>query len=411
MARRKKREGSIQQLKNGKWRCRITDAAGKRISHTAATYKEAVGWVRNTADQVEKKGLTYDSAKVLLSDYLSRWLSGVKSSIKPLTYASYRLVVQKYLIPAFGNLPVKDLKADNIRYVYDGWLQEGIGAATMQKIHRVFRTALKGAKETGLVYQNVTDSVKAPKAARREMLYWSDVEANRFLTVIRDHRLYGLFYLAIVTGARQMELLGLQWSDLDWIKGTLHIGRQLVRSSRYQVRDGYRYADIKTRAGNRTIKLGAATLEVLREHMKRQDLDRKFAGRRWQHIDDLIFTSTIGTPLNRKNLVDRDFIPMMEAAGVKKIRFHDLRHTAVAIMLSNGKSIFTVSKYIGHARPSITSDIYGHLIPGAGDDIGQMMDDLVFPTELHLENYKDAIRTQPEGQKSKNGESGSNDEK
>ncbi len=410
MARRIKGEGSIQQLSNGKWRCRITASGGKQISHTATTYKEAVSWVRNTAGQVNR-GLTYDSAKVILSDYLSRWLSGVKSSIRPLTYASYRLVVQKYLIPAFGNLPVKDLKADHIRHVYDGWLQEEIGAATIQKVHQVFRRALKSAKETGLVYQNVTDLVKAPKAARREMLYWSEIEANRFLTAARNHRLYALFYLAIVTGARQMELLALQWPDLDWSRGTLKIGRQLVRSSRYQVREGYRYADIKTRAGNRTIKLGAATLEVLREHMRRQDLDRKFAGGRWQHIDDLIFTSTIGTPLNRKNLVDRNFIPLMESAGVKKIRFHDLRHTAVAIMLSNGKSIFTVSKYIGHARPSITSDIYGHLIPGAGDDIGQMMDDLVFPTEFHLEKNKDAIKTQIEGEILKNGQSGRKDEK
>lgn len=410
MAKRLHGEGSIQQLKNGKWRCRVSDPNGKRISYTGATHREALTWLRNTTNQINQ-GLTYEAAKVTVEDYLERWLSGVKSSLRPSTFTGYQRTIRKYLIPALGTTAVKDLKADHIRYVYDGWLKDGAGVPTVRKAHQVLHRALESARETGLVYQNPADIVRAPKKAQGEMAFWTETEANQFLTTARGHRLYALFYLAVVTGARQMELLGLQWSDLSWTKGTLRICRQLVRSGRRGGKPGSLYADIKTRAGNRTIKVGEATLSVLRDHLQLQDFERKIAGERWQRTDDLIFTSTIGTPLDRKNVVERSFEPLIQAAGVKRIRFHDLRHTAVAIMLSNGKSVFSVSKYIGHARPSITSDIYGHLIPGAADDIGQMMDDLVNPTVVDLPKRLDHDWTQEDGQNPESIESGGNNEK
>lgn len=371
------REGSIQQESNGKWRGRIRVGEG-RLSFTADTRKEVTDWLRKTAGQVEK-GLTYDSAKVTVAEYLENWLTGIKGSIRPQTFASYSHAVNKYLIPTFGKSRVKDLKADQVQAVYDGWVKAGVGIPMVRKCHEVFHLALERGKRTGLVFQNVTELVDRPREQREEMRFWNEGEANRFLTAARKDRLYALFHLAIVTGARQMELLGLQWGDLDWLKGTLHFRRQLSRM-------GTRYSPIKTRAGNRTIKPGAATMAVLKDHYERQQLERALAGSDWKNTDDLIFASRSGTPISPRNMLVRHFVPLMGLAGVKRIRFHDLRHTAVAIMLSYGKSIFAVSKFIGHARPSITSDIYGHLVPGAADDLGQFMDDLVSPLSLEISN-------------------------
>ncbi len=112
-------------------------------------------------------------------------------------------------------------------------------------------------------------------------------------------------------------------------------------------------------------------------------MERNKAGDLWKE-SDLIFTSTIGTPVIYKNMMDRDFKPLIHAAGVPVIRFHDLRHTAASLMLNNGVPIFIVSKILGHARPSITSDIYGHLVPGSMDGIGDMMDDLIAPIQVRL---------------------------
>ena len=371
------REGSIQQESNGKWRGRIRVGEG-RLSFTADTRKEVQDWIRQKADQIEK-GLNRDSAKVTIEEYLENWLIGIKGSVRLQTYASYSHAVKKYLIPTFGKKRVMDLKAHQVQAVYDEWIKSGVGIPMVRKCHEVFHLALERGKRTGLVFQNVTELVTRPREQREEMRFWTEGEANRFLTAARQDRHYALFHLAIVTGARQMELLGLQWSDLDWIKGTLHFRRQLSRM-------GDRFSPIKTRSGNRTIKPGAATMAVLKDHYERQQLERALAGKDWNNPDDLIFASQKGTPLSPRNMLVRHFVPLMGLAGVKRIRFHDLRHTAVAIMLSYGKSIFAVSKFIGHARPSITSDIYGHLVPGAADDLGQFMDYLVSPLSLEISN-------------------------
>lgn len=287
------------------------------------------------------------------------------------------MLIEKHLAPQLGTIPIKDLTPDRIQNAYDSMLESGVGAHTIIKAHAVLHEALQRAAETGLAFRNAADLARPPAAPDKEMQFWNDEEANRFLAASQNNRLYALFYLAIVTGARQMELAGLQWADLDWLRGTLHISRQLARK-------GEVFAPQKTRAARRTIALGTGTIAVLRNHQELQVQERVLAGSAWQEMD-LIFTSKIGTGLHPKNLVDRYFKPLVKAAGVTEIRFHDLRHTAASIMLSRGVSIFAVSKILGHARPSITSDIYGHLVPGAMAGIGDMMDELIKPVAISID--------------------------
>lgn len=141
--------------------------------------------------------------------------------------------------------------------------------------------------------------------------------------------------------------------------------------------------DQKTKAARRAIQVGAGTLKVLNDHYQRQSEERYKAGDHWKETD-LIFTSSIGTPVNYKNMMDRSFKPLIKASGVPVIRFHDLRHTAASLMLNQGVPVFKVSKILGHARPSITSDIYGHVVPNSMDGIGDMMDELITPIESDI---------------------------
>jgi integrase len=124
-------------------------------------------------------------------------------------------------------------------------------------------------------------------------------------------------------------------------------------------------------------------MKVLQEHYQRQILERNITGDHWQETD-LIFTSSTGTSLNYKNMIERHFKLILPATNVPAIRFHDLRHTAASMMINQGVPIFKVSKILGHARPSITSDIYGHLVPNAMDGIGDMMDELITPIESEI---------------------------
>jgi integrase len=335
-----------------------------------------LAWIRTTTSQVER-GLNYDAARVTLGDHLVRWLASIKSSVRPSTFDHYKLLISNHLIPQLGTIPIKDLTPDRIQFAYDSMVGSCVGAHTIIKAHAVLHEALQRAAETGLAFRNAADLVRPPAAPDKEMRFWTEEETNRFLTASQGSRLYALFYLALVCGARQMELAGLQWADLDWARGTLHIRRQLSRK-------GEKFCTQKTRAARRTIALGPGTIAVLRAHKELQTQERIQAGRAWQEYD-LMFTSKVGTGLHPKNLVDRYFRPLVKAAGVPEIRFHDLRHTAASIMLSRGVQLIGVSKILGHARPSITSDTYGHLVPGSGDQVGAMMDELVAPVQLAID--------------------------
>ncbi len=175
------------------------------------------------------------------------------------------------------------------------------------------------------------------------------------------------------------ELLGLKWLDLDWNKGIIRIQRQVQRVKS----QGMVFMPPKTKAGCRSIQLGEGTLQILRRHLVQQDLDRAIAGKRWKELN-LIFPSSVGTPQSPSNLL-KGFKALILQAGVKKIRFHDMRHTAASLMLNHGVPVLIVSKILGHSKPSTTLDIYGHLIPIMQDGVASLMDDLVTPIPVKLE--------------------------
>ncbi len=183
-----------------------------------------------------------------------------------------------------------------------------------------------------------------------------------------------LLHLAASTGMRQMEILGLKWSDLDWIKKTLKVERQLVRG------EGVQFSQPKTRHGRRIVVLGDRTIENLRRQYDRQNGARRKFGESWSK-HGLIFTSANGSPIHFRVLM-RYFKNLLKAAGLPEIRFHDLRHTAASQMLNHGIPVIVVSRRLGHARPSITLDIYGHLIPGMQEEAALMIDDLITPVEF-----------------------------
>jgi integrase len=196
---------------------------------------------------------------------------------------------------------------------------------------------------------------------KREMKVLSEAEAIRLLVAAQNSRHGALIHLALATGMRKRELLGLKWSDLDWNRSMLRISRQVQRVTK----KGMIFGPPKTDAGRRTIPLDENTLRVIRKHLAQQRLDRASIGERWQDFG-LMFPSTIGTPQSPSNLL-KEFKVLLGEAGVRVIRFHDLRHTAASHMLNQGVPISDVSKILGHSEPSTTLDIYTHLIPVAQD--------------------------------------------
>jgi integrase len=149
--------------------------------------------------------------------------------------------------------------------------------------------------------------------------------------------------------------------------------------------EGVQFSPPKTAFGTRTIKLGGKSIEVLRQHYERQQTERIAAGESWKEYN-LIFPTSVGTPIHQHNLLD-DFKLLLKQAGLPPFRFHDLRHTSASLMLNHNVPVIIVSRRLGHARASITSDVYGHLLPNMQDEAAEMIDELVTPTEIKLDDH------------------------
>src|SRR5215208_6835913 len=188
--------------------------------------------------------------------------------------------------------------------------------------------ALSQAVSDGLVPRNAA-AVKAPRPTPEEMHPLSENEARALLNAARSHedRFEALYMLAITTGLRRGELLGLRWEDLDLERGVLRVGRALVR-------EGGRHTlgETKTKRGRRQVNLTPRTVNVLKAHRKKQLEEKiKLTGLYKDH--GLIFASRVGTPINPENLVNRSLKPLLERASLPEIRFHDLRHTCATLLL------------------------------------------------------------------------------
>ena len=369
-------EGSIFKRKNGIWRAQVT-AGGKRLSYSSKKRSDCQAWIRSTLHRVDN-GLTFDKAQVTVEEFLNRSLASTKSALRHNTWQQYSQIVRDHILPSLGSIKVVDLRPDLIQALYDNKVDEDVGLRTIQLTHAVFRRFLNRAVKLGLLPNNPTDMTSPPKPRQKEMQILDDSQVQRLIITAKTIQIrnMALYQLAITTGMRQGELLGLKWQDLDWEQKTLHILRQLKHDST----DGSIFSQLKTRSSARTIVIGLETLSILKNHQQRQFSEITKVGKRWQD-HDLVFPSTIGTPFNPRNLF-RQYKILLQEAGLPAIRFHDLRHTAASLMLNHGIPVLIVSKRLGHAKPSITLDIYGHLIPSMQEQVAQIMDEVITPIEL-----------------------------
>jgi integrase len=194
-------------------------------------------------------------------------------------------------------------------------------------------------------------------------------QVRMLFDAVRGDRLEALYILAVTTGLRQGELLGLKWDDVDLDTGTLQVRRSLTTA-----KGGPVLSAPKTKGSRRSVKLSQTALEALRSHLERQlrEIDR--VGSMWRE-NGLIFASEVGEPLDRHDVTTRRFKPLLRRAGLPAIRFHDLRHTCATLLLSKNVNPKIVSEMLGHATIAITLDTYSHVLPTMQDSAAKAMED------------------------------------
>jgi integrase len=355
-------EGSIRQREsNGLWEARVT-IDGKSHSLYGKTRAEANR--KLTALKANRdKGLPPLEGGVTVERFLREWLEVKRGTLpSPRTYERYAEYVRLHITPALGKHKLAQLAPHHIQRLYSD-KRATLAPRTVHHIHSVLHNALEHAVKQGLVYRNAADLTEAPKIRKREMLVWAREEARTFLRTAEQDRFYALYLLALTTTARQGELFGLTWRDIDFEASSVSI-RAAVRRSKLR---GTEMAIPKTDPSRRVIPIDPGVVVALREHRERKNQDRDLVGEAW--IDrDLVFADSLGGPLRTNNLERRHFGPMMAKAGVPRIRFHDLRHTAATLLIAEGVPIGVVSQMLGHTSAAFTLSVYAHVLPGMGRD-------------------------------------------
>lgn len=260
-------------------------------------------------------------------------------------------------------------------------IEGGASARTVLLIHAVLRRALNQALKLGVIGRNPALAVIRPKLKHIEMKVLTDSQVRTLLSAATGDRFEVLYWLAVATGLRQGELLGLKWADVDWVNRRLRIQRQVQR-----IRGGLVFSEPKTAAGRRVIALGAATIQALKKQQFFQVGRIHDIGSLWQDYD-LIFPSSIGTPLDPSNLY-HSFKQLLKKAGLPNIRFHDLRHTAATLMLQQGTHPKIVQERLGHSDISMTLNTYSHVLPVMQDEVAEKLDELLTPINVSDEIKK-----------------------
>lgn len=368
MAKRSNGEGSIYRRNDGRWVGELT-IEGRQRKFVYGKTQKIVRDKLQAAVQEKQQGIVLTgNATQTVAQFLTDWLeNSQKQSVRARTYERYEEVVRLHIVPVLGRHRLQKLSAQHVQAFYSKKLNEGLSATTIGVFHNVLHKALDTALKWGLVPRNVCSLVSPPHAADFEFTPLSAEQVYRLLLVARGHHQEALFALALATGMRRGELLGLKWQDISFPTSTLQIRRILTRVPTKMPGKGYVEAEPKTQKSRRNVVIASFALELLKHHYQRQLEMKKLAGEKWQE-HDYVFCTSVGTHLNPTRDVLDPLKVLLKQAGLPAIRFHDLRHSAATLLLGEGVHPKVVQELLGHTNISMTMDVYSHVLPGMQHD-------------------------------------------
>ena len=373
-ARRGHGEGSIHKRTDGRWAGVIDlgweDGKRKRKYVYGATRQEVAKKLTNQLKS-RQEGLPVVAEQKTLAPFLDEWLVITKTMVRPRTHQRYEEYVRLHIKPALGRVRISRLTPQHLQRFYAERLEAGASPTSVQHMHRVLHRALKQAVRWGVASQNVAASVDPPRRVRGEMKTLSPEETQRFLECARGDRLEALYVLAVTAGLRQGELLGLRWRDLELDKRSLRVTGSLQNLPGV----GLTIVEPKTGRSRRQVVLSGIAIDALRRQRVAQAGERLQLGEDWADFD-LVFASSVGTPIHPSNMLRR-FRRVLDEAGLDKLRFHDLRHTSATLLLGAGIHPKVVSEMLGHSTTAITLDLYSHVTPTMQQHAADAVDSLL----------------------------------
>jgi len=351
----------------------------KRVT-VNGTKKDAERVLRELLQQVED-GTFVDPGKITIAEYLHKWLETHKQNLAPSTYRRYRVAVEQHIIPCLGSIPLGKLQPLQIQDFLAKELEEGrkdnkkstgrgLTPATVRYTYTVLHKALKDAVKWQMLYRNPADYVTAPKAKREEPVVLDEQHVKKLLNELKGTYLYMPTYLAIYTGMRMGEILGLTWQDVDLDRGVVTIRQASIQRNA----DKPEFGQPKTAKSRRRVDISPSVVRELREHRKCQLELKLKAGPQWEDFN-LVCSHENGRPVNPPTLSSR-FSRTASKLGLP-VTFHGLRHTHASLLIKAGVPAKVISERLGHSSIRTTMDTYGHLMDGMQKEAARKLEKLL----------------------------------
>ncbi|MGH7687477.1 MAG: tyrosine-type recombinase/integrase [Candidatus Dormibacteria bacterium] len=369
--RRGRGEGSIFKRSDGRWAAYATAFNGQRRYVYGQTRTEVARKLAEVTQQRDS-GLPMPAGRQTVAAFLADWLQGQRSQLRPKSWRRQEEHIRIHIAPVIGAVVLRRLAPQHLNHLYANRLAAGLSPVSVHHIHATVHRALVHAVRWGLVPRNVADLVDPPRVSRREMSVLSPDQVRRLLEAATGGPLEAIIAVTVSTGLRRGEVLGLRWRDVDLDASVLRVVGTLQRDYNRQLV----ISEPKTMRSRRQVELSTLAADALRRHRTAQTQLRLLLGAQW-HDHDLVFPNAFGKPQDGSHLLLGQFVPLLLRAGLPRIRFHDLRHTAATLLLGRGVHPKVVSEMLGHTTVGITLDLYSHVTPTMHRAAAVAMDDVL----------------------------------
>jgi integrase len=351
--------------KKGRWAVDFYDQQGRRrlkMLPRGATKTQAKKLLREIEEQVDKRIFLPTKNIPIFSEVAKNWLEYKKPNLRGSTWSVYEGHTRNHFHD-LAHLKVNRITVARIEKFIIDRQKQGMNILTLRKILVTFGQIMAYSVRHKYIDHNPFHDAERPRgrggAKTQTIRILTPVEINALLETVSNQKYRTLFMLTIFSGARQGELLGLRWSDVDWFNNQIHIQRTYNNQSWY---------DVKTETSNRKIDLGPAMMTELKK---------------WKLACppcdlDLVFPNEAGGPINHNNMCYRYFEPSLKKAGIGKVRFHDLRHTYASLLIEQGENIKYIQSQLGHSSPTVTLNVYAHLMKPVNQEAACRLEKAIF---------------------------------
>ena len=302
------------------------------------------------------------SSDMLFADYLLEWLEIAKGRLAVATYSSYAAMIKRPVGPYFRqrNLTLRELEARHLQMFYSEMLRK-VKPNTVIHYHAIIHSALKYAVKTDMLVQNVADKVDRPKKNSFQPVFLSAEEMQKMFEALRGTKLELPVLVAAFYGFRRGEVLGLKWDAIDFERGTISVIRTVTTITVDGKQTEIEQQSAKTKSSLRTLPLIGSFREYFLQVKEAQELNEQICGNCYNHeYDGFVFVDELGERM-RANYLTSAFPKFLEDHGLRRMRFHDLRHSCASLLLANGVPLKHIQEWLGHSDFTTTANIYAHL--------------------------------------------------